>query len=407
MNRAMLVLMVLAAAGCTNDSRPTPPVKNSAAENRPAEPANPPPVTTSAPAEPPVEPFEKPVRELYGQRFAVETVATGLSRPWAMDWLDDGRLVFTQLGGDLSIVESGSVRRLHHFDEVQPLGDGGLMGLAVSPTFSRDGLIYVSYTGLAGNERRNIIARCRLTPDASPDAKGDGPAVTQTRVLLNAVPAGEVHNGLPLRFGPDGMLWALTGDAGLGGRALPRTELGGKLLRMTPDGQVPRENPFQYSLVWTLGHRNGLGFDWHGVTGELYATEQSPTDMEFLINKNDGLYHIQKGKTYNASATNGAIRPRPESPIHVWEEPVGPAGAVFYRGDAFPAWRNRLFVATRSGQALYCVTIDDDPATVTDVIAILHKEFGRLRAVAVGPDGFVYIATANDQDDRIIRLVPE
>jgi len=398
------LFIVLFAVGCTgNVNHPTVATDDSSVT-----------VIASSVDPPPVHPNP---RVLHGQRFRVETVASGLRGPWAMAWLDDGRLIFTQVGGELCIVEPGGVRRLHRFDEVQEPGDGGLMGLAVSPTFANDGWVYVSYTGLVGKELRNIVARCRLAPDAS-----DGPAVAQFRVLLNAMPASQIHNGLPLRFGPDGMLWALAGDAGDGDRIQQRDWLGGKLLRMTPDGQVPKDNPFPYSLVWTLGHRHGLGFDWHPVTGELYATEQGVAGqgsgkLNLMVNSKNSLYVIRKGQFYNASRIVTGSRPRqPEPPIYTWDQPVGPAGTAFYNGEAFPAWRNRLFVATMSGQALVCVTIsDDDPAVVTDVSAVLVKEFGRLRAVTVGPDGYVYVATANwddegnpaAEDDRIIRLAPE
>jgi len=434
MRHVGLFILLLAAMGCTGGGGssagsgdknaaanhaaatdhapvPAPAVADDSATDGPAEPADDEPASEPAVRQDP--------RELHGQRFEVETVATGLRGPWAMAWLDDGRLIFTQRGGDLCIVEAGAVRRLHHFDQVQRPGgdgnggsssdgsggDGGLMGLAVSPTFSRDGLIYISYTGLDGKTERNIIAKCRLAPDT-----GDGgPAVTQVRVVLSAVPASETHNSMPLRVGPDGMIWALSGDAGLGDRALPRSELAGKLLRMTSDGQVPRDNPFANSLVWTLGHRHGLGFDWHGATGELYAIEQGAAEPDGLVNNDDGLYVIRKGRTYNApSAHDGKTAVQYEPPMYTWPDPIGPAGAVFYRGDAFPAWRNRLFVAALDGRSLYCVTIsDDDPATVADVTARLLNEFGRLRAVAVGPDGYVYLATDNGEDDRIIRLVPE
>jgi glucose/arabinose dehydrogenase len=396
------LFIMLFAVGCTSNV------------NHPATPTNDSPVAVITPSVDP--PARSDSRELHGQRFRVETVAAGLREPWALAWLDDERLIFTQRGGELCIVESDGVRRLHRFDQVVPfegggsfIHNGGLMGLAVSPTFSRDGLIYISYTGLAGNVVRNIIARARLAPDALLNAQNDVPVtVTQFRVLLNAMPAMDVHNGLPLRFGPDGMLWALTGDAGKPNIVHQRDQLGGKLLRMTPDGRVPRDNPFSHSLVWTMGHRHGLGFDWHPVNGELYATEQASAESDLMVNSRDSLFHIRKGRAYNAFRADHAGRLNPEPPTHTWIQSVGPAGAAFYTGDAFPAWRNRLFVATLSGQALMCITIsEDNPAVVTDVSAVLVGEFGRLHTVALGPDGCVYIATANGENDRIIRLSPE
>lgn len=346
--------------------------------------------------------------ELHGQAFRVETVATGLYVPWSLAWLPDGRLLVAQRNGELAVVEDGRTRRVHRFGEVQEIGEGGLMGLTLSPNFAADRVMYISYTAKLKGEPRNVIARYRLREDLMP---------VEPRVLLDDIPAASHHDGLRLTFGPDGMLWTSTGDAGRGDRAQQRSSLAGKFLRMTPEGKVPPDNPFRNSLVWTMGHRDSQGFDWHPVTGELYAVEHGPTaPLDGLDNAGDELNLIRKGQNYGWPKYRYTSNTAPYiAPIYTWKDPIAPAGAAFYRGDRFPAWRNRLFFCTLRGQALYCVTISDrDPATITDITPVLHAQLGRLRAVAVGPDGYLYLTTSNrdgrgkplQEDDRVVRLVP-
>ena len=184
--------------------------------------------------------------------------------------------------------------------------------------------------------------------------------------------------------------------------------LNGKILRLADDGTTPAGNPYG-SPVWSWGHRNPQGIDWHPVTGDLFETEHGNTG-------NDEINVIDRGRNYGWPIIEGdQSRADMQTPITSFTPSVAPSGASFYRGTALPAFRNDLFVATLRGQALLRVRLD--PANLRRVQSIerlLNGRFGRLRDVVSGPDGFLYIATNNrdgrgvpaSDDDRILRLVP-
>ncbi len=348
--------------------------------------------------------------EAEAHRFTVETVASGLEVPWALAWMPDGRMLVTERPGRLRVVEpgGGEARLLAEIDQVDHAGEHGLMGMALSPDFARDRFIYLSYTcrhpegGL-----QNVIARFRLRQNR----------LTDRKVLVKGLPAGDYHDGLPLRFGPDGTLWASTGDATRSRLAQRKDSLAGKFLRMNPDGSVPQGNPFGDSLAWSLGHRNCQGFAWHPSSGLLYAIEHGPSFPIDGVGGKDEINLIEKGANYGWPKLRGDEKAGGFEPpvVHSGTDTWAPAGACFYDGEAFPEWRGRFFFGGLRGAALYCVTFsEDDPRQVERMTKLLHKEFGRLRHVAQGPDGYLYITTSNRdkrgyaaaEDDRILRLVP-
>ena len=339
-------------------------------------------------------------RVLHGQSFELEPVATNLTVPWAMASLPSGPMLLTERSGRLSLLDKGKLQPIAQIPGVDHAQEHGLMGVAVSPAFHRDGLIFLSYTGR--NERgqlRNFIVRYRLK---------DG-RLSGRRVVVDDLPAADYHDGLPLRFGPEGKLYASTGDATDPDLAQDRESLAGKFLRMNLDGSVPADNPFGGSLVWSMGHRNCQGFDFHPQTGQLYAVEHGPTG-------GDELNLIEKGRNYGwPRHHHDDTAPPFVGPLRQWTPAIAPGGACFYDGDKVPAWRGRFFFAGLRGEGLYCVTLSkDDPRKVEAMSLVLHNELGRVRLVAQGSDGYLYIGTSNREgraepdatDDRLLRLVP-
>jgi glucose/arabinose dehydrogenase len=291
-----------------------------------------------------------------------------------------------------------------------PRSEIGLMGLAVSPDFNEDALIYVSYTTPDGPGFRNVVARFRL------GAQGFEPA--DAKPLIDNLPAAYVHDGLPLRFGPDGMLYASTGEATQAQRAQDVTYLGGKFLRFKADGTIPADNPFSGSPVWSLGHRNPQGFAFHPTRPDLLlATEHGSSFPLDGTGGEDELNRVLPGRNYGWPLyRRDDTAPGFEPPLwHSGNEPIAPAGAAFCTTDRFPAWRDAfLFVGLR-GASLWVVRLTTD---ATDQVASIERglqdELGRLRALTEGPDGNLYVATSNrdgrgtpgPEDDRILRLVP-
>lgn len=356
--------------------------------------------------------------EIAGQRFAVEIVAQELEVPWAIGFAPDAGVMFvTERPGRLLAIDpdSGAVLAELEIENVAPTpprSEQGLMGLAVSPNFASDGMIYVSYTMPIGAPDfvKNVIDRFRFT--------GDGFERVDPDVLVDNLPASFLHDGLPLGFGPDGMLYAATGDALDSNLAQDLNALNGKYLRMTPEGVVPADNPIPGSFVYTLGHRNSQGFDWHPTDPTiLLATEHGPSFPIDGAGGQDEINRIVAGANYGwplvrGDQTSAGFKP----PIYqTGEKTIAPGGGSFSTGVRYPAWENAFVFAGLADTSLWILHLDpDDPDQVASIEGGMTGAFGRLRAVIEGPDGYLYVSTSNrdtrgtprEGDDKILRLIP-
>ena len=336
-----------------------------------------------------------------GVRFRVEVVVSDLEIPWAMVFAPDGRLFVTERPGRVRIIDlAGRTSQLAlTLDDVVAEGEGGLLGLALDPAFASNGLVYLYYTARPqGGRAANRVVRYRES----------GNRLAERAVLLDDIPANTIHDGGRLRFGPDGLLYVTTGDAATEQLAPDIASLAGKILRINPDGTTPRGNPFS-SPVFSYGHRNPQGIDWHPATGELWESEHGATG-------NDEINAIDIGANYGwprieGSQTLAGMR----EPIVFFNPSVAPSGASFYRGQRFAQFANNLFVGTLRGTHLLRLRLD--PATPRRIVTqerLLDGQFGRIRDVLSGPDGYLYFCTNNRDgrgnpvsgDDRIARLVP-
>jgi glucose/arabinose dehydrogenase len=261
-------------------------------------------------------------------------------------------------------------------------GEGGLLGITVARNFAQDPWVYAYFT--ASDDNR--IVRMRYE-------NGD---LGRPQVLLSGIPKAGIHNGGRITFGPDGNLYAGTGDGSVRDRAQNRGSLGGKILRMTPDGKVPAGNPFPGSYVWSYGHRNvqGLAFD---AQGRLWASE-------FGQNTWDELNRIVKGKNYGWPVVEGrGGDDRYVDPVAQWHtDEASPSGAAYAQG--------AIYLAALRGGRLWQIPVagsDREPR------AFFTGRYGRLRAVALAPDGSLWVMTNNTDgrgsprsgDDKILRVV--
>lgn len=234
------------------------------------------------------------------------------------------------------------------------------------------------------------------------------------KVIIDKIPGGRFHNGGRIAFGPDGMLYITTGETFNAELAQDIKSLGGKILRLTPDGDIPSDNPFKGSPVYSYGHRNPQGIAWHPETKDLFSSEHGPSG-EFLRFGNDEINVIKKGGNYGWPEVIGKKHKIPFiAPLLVWEKTTPPSGITFYKGD--------LFVATLRSEALLRIKlrIINGRYEVTRVERWFADKYdrgrlGRLRDVVVGPDGYLYILTNNRDgrgnprpgDDRIYRVIPK
>jgi glucose/arabinose dehydrogenase len=264
-----------------------------------------------------------------------------------------------------------------------------LLGIAVSPNYANDGWVYAYYS----SQTDNRIARFHL---------GEAP-----QPILTGIPVSTNHNGGRIAFGPDGMLYAGTGDATNRGNSQKLTSPAGKILRMKPDGGVPADNPFPGSLVYSYGHRNVQGLTWNAA-GQLYASE-------FGQNAFDEVNRITPGGNYGWPNVEGQGKDaRFLNPVTTFTTAqASPSGATFLTHGAIPQWEDTLFVAGLRGQRLWHLTLNADGSLKTRE-SLLEGQFGRLRHVAQAPDGSLWLLTSNrdgrgspvQSDDRIIRLGP-
>ncbi|KQM15900.1 glucose dehydrogenase [Plantibacter sp. Leaf171] len=331
---------------------------------------------------------------------AATTVVGGLEAPWSMVRLPSGSTLVSQrdAGDILELVSGGDVRQLGVVPGVAAGGEGGLLGLAVlTPEPSTEDSTWVyAYLTTASDNR---IVRMPLTGEAGSYALG---AVDE---VLVGIPRAGNHNGGRIAFGPDGMLYATAGDAGDRSLAQDGDSLGGKILRLTPEGQVPADNPFPGSTVYSLGHRNPQGLAWDR-DGGLWASE-------FGQNTWDELNRITPGGNYGwpiaegIAGADGLI-----DPVAQWAtEDASPSGLAIVD--------DTIFMASLRGERLYGITdgvhVPAGSTTlvgVVDAVPYLVGEFGRIRDVVAGPPGTIWILTNNTDgrgspgadDDRIVEL---
>ncbi len=318
----------------------------------------------------------------------VTDVVTGLEAPWDVVATGDDRALVTERdSGRLLEIVDGEASEVRRF-EVDPTGEGGLLGLAVGPEQQH---LYTYYTSAEDNR----VVRLDLDElDAEPEP------------IVTGIPKASIHNGGRLRFGPEGMLHIGTGDAGDGARAQDPDSLGGKILRVTPDGEIPEDNPDPDSPVLSLGHRNvqGLAFD---ADGRLWATEFGP-DADDEVNL------IEPGANYGWPEVTGApgVEGFVDAAFVRQPDEASWSGAAIPTDPTVEGWEGNLFAAGLRGGQLWQLELDGDE--VVGAEALLAGELGRLRTVREAPEGALWVLTSNrdgrgspDQgDDRLVRYGP-
>jgi glucose/arabinose dehydrogenase len=310
----------------------------------------------------------------------LRVVARDLDVPWGLAFLPDGSALLTTRdeAGLVQVREGARPVRLGTVRGVEPGGEGGLLGIAVSPDFATDASIFVYYT--ASQDNRVV----RMTFEGG-RARDPVPIVT-------GIPKAGNHNGGRLAFGPDGYLYVTTGDASDGSNSQDRGSLGGKILRITKDGKAAPGNPFQ-SRVWTWGHRNVQGIAWDS-DGAMYASE-------FGQNTWDELNLIKPGLNYGWPEVEGKAGVRGfTDPLAQWAtSDASPSGIAIADG--------AVYMAALRGESLWRIPVDGADAGTPR--RLLAGEYGRLRDVVTGPDGRLWVLTSNTyrgnpraDDDKVL-----
>jgi glucose/arabinose dehydrogenase len=344
--------------------------------------------------------------------FRLSTVVAGLSTPWSVAWLPDGRMLVTELPGGLRVVERGRLNPapVAGTPRVRYKGQGGMMEVALHPGYKTNGWIYLAYTEAGVNsETRDggmtVVVRGRLKDHRWTDEQ------TIFRAPLWSYRPGGVHFGCRLVFDDAGHLFFPIGERGHMHDAQDLSRPNGKVHRVFEDGRIPPDNPFvgvsnAMSSIWSYGHRNPQGLVRHPVTGELWSTEHGPRggDELNLVRKalNYGWPIITYGMNYNGTPITAlTAKEGLEQPVIHWTPSIAVCGIDFYRGDKFPRWKNQLFVTGLASEEFRRVKIEGHRVVEQEVV---FKGIGRVRHVATGPDGLLYVVL--NKPDKVVRLEP-
>ena len=370
--------------------------------------------------------------------FRIETIVDGLETPWALAFLPDGRMLVTERRGTLRIIADGELSEpVAGTPEVWERQDAGMLDVAIHPQYADNGWIYLSYSEvMPGHTPSASEATPGMPPGRDPPSppnmevfvrgriNDDGEWVDQEviyRAPLDLYTSSDTHYGTRLVFDDADHLFFSIGERDVMAHAQDLAVPLGKIHRVNDDGTIPGDNPFAgrdgvVPSIWSYGHRNPQGLAWHPETGALWESEHGPS-------AGDEINVVDPGRNYGWGVISSGIqrgitgvsRKGMESPIVYFTPTLAPAGIEFYSGDPFPGWTNSLLVGGLWGQELRRLEITGREVTHQEV---LFAQFGRVRDVVVGPDGYVYVARQDptgggtgvaltaSTPGSIIRLVP-
>jgi glucose/arabinose dehydrogenase len=317
-------------------------------------------------------------------------VAENLNTPWELAFLPDGNILVTERPGNLKLIgKNGGTTKV---TGVKHYGEGGLLGITLHPKFTDNHFIYLYLTTSKGSSTINRVNRYTL----------NNVELTNEQTIIDNIPGAIYHDGGRLAFGPDGHLYITTGDATKSSLSQDTQSLAGKILRLTDNGQIPTDNPFN-NPVYSYGHRNVQGIAWDN-RGQLWATEHGRSGVQSGM---DEINLIEKGKNYGWPTIEGS-----ESRSNL-ETPKANSGATTtWAPSGMTIIDNVLLFAGLKGESLYQTTIQNQ--TLSTILRNFTGQFGRLRTVTKGPDNRVYLLTSNTDgrgnpkpgDDKIISLDP-
>lgn len=339
-------------------------------------------------------------------RFTVEPVAQGLDIPWALAFNPKGHGLVTERPGNLRWLIDGKVSKpIRNTPNALHLGQGGMMAVAFHPDYDSNGWIYLGYTaGTSGNRGLTTIVRGRIENHRWKDEE------TLFRAEDQYFTSSGVHFGTRIVF-RDGYLWFSIGDRGAQNQAQDTMTPNGNMHRLHDDGRIPTDNPFadgQRGLpsIWSWGHRNPQGIAFHPATGELWAAEHGPRggDELNLIQKggNYGWPVATFGINYNGTPiTEHISKPGMIDPVWQWTPSISVCPIGFYTGDDFPAWKNHLFAGGLRSEELWRFSLENGKVVEDEIVL---KGIGRIRDIAMGHDGLLYLVV--NGPDAIVRLRP-
>lgn len=342
------------------------------------------------------------------QIFRVNTLVRDLEQPWGMAFLPDGGMLITEKAGRLRRVQDGRLRDepVQGLPDVAVKGQGGLMDVALDPGFENNQLIYLSYAASGDDGYGTEVARGRL----------NGNRLEDVEVIFRALPksGGGWHFGSRLLFAPDGKLFITLGERGIREQAQDLSTHPGSLIRINPDGSVPDDNPFvghddARPEIYTYGNRNIQGIAMQSGTQTIWMHEHGPQGGDEVnivkAGTNYGWPVITYGVNYviGTRIGEGTRKEGMAQPVHYWDPSIAPSGMTFYDGDKLPGWQGDLFVGSLKFGLIARLEVEDNEVVHEE--RLLENYLRRVRDIAQGPDGYLYILT-DESSGELMRLEP-
>ena len=337
--------------------------------------------------------------------YKYTAVASNLYVPWSIVFPTETSMYIAQRSGEILYYKNSQAQAdFYKFSEISATNEEGLMGMVLDPDYPNSPYIY---TSLAYEENNQMFVKVMRLTDVNNQA-------TEPKILLDKIPAAKFHAGSRIRFGPDQKLYITTGDATKKEIAQDLNSLGGKILRMNKDGSIPEDNPFNNSYIYSYGHRNPQGIDFDPISGVLFSTEHGPSLFDGAAG-GDEVNRILPGKDYGwPKVSHTESTPEAIDPLLVFTPAVAPASGLFYTGDKYPNLKNAFLFGGLRGEGIFVIYLDESREKVKSYEKLNIAE-GRIRDIAISPDGYIYFSTsnrdgrgtANDKSDQIFRLEPK
>lgn len=334
----------------------------------------------------------------------METIIENVAVPWEIVFLPDSSMLFTERPGRLRIYKKGKLMpspifELKNIDTTKKMG---LLGLTLHPEFRTNNILYLAYNYKNDGRSWLRVVRYQLQKDS----------LLNPKTIVENIPANQNHTGCRLKFGPDNKLYISTGDADEAIKAQSLEAYNGKILRVNDDGSIPGDNPFinlpnAHHEIWSYGHRNSQGLAFQPGSNRLFISEHGP-------NGGDEVNIVNKGNNYGWPVIHHQLQnDSMVTPLLEFTPSIGPAEAIFYNSNTIPELKGHLLVACLRGEAILNIELNGQSVVKYDFL--LQKEIGRIRALCVGSDGYIYLSTSQKDPpegqpgpnyDKIVRLVP-
>ncbi len=338
------------------------------------------------------------------EKIRINVLTDKLNAPWSMAFLPDGRILVTEKNGQLRMIENGKLlpQAIAGAPKVVDSGQGGLLDVALHPQYAQNGWLYLSYSARGADGVGTEVMRAKL----------QGMRLTASEIVFSQTPkiSGGNHFGSRIVFDREGYMYITMGDRGDKERAQRLEQHIGKVVRLHDDGRVPADNPFvgkspAQPEIFSLGHRNVQGAAAHPASGKIWTHEHGPQggdEINILAPAtNYGWPVITYGVNYfiGTKIGEGTHKAGMAQPLYNWVPSIAPSGMVFYTGDAYPGWKNSLFIGALKFQMLVRLTLDGDKVVKEER---LLQGIGRVRDVRQGPDGLLYLLA----DNKLLQLQP-